>query len=106
MSGQITFFKWNFFKEKGFYLFTFRERGREGEREGEKHQGVVASHAVPTGDLTHNPSIYPGWESNQQPLVCRPALNPLSHTSQSCIFSLGRVFSSFMVPQNCLCSKP
>ena len=26
---------------KRFYLFIFRERGREGEREGEKHQSVV-----------------------------------------------------------------
>ena len=32
------------------YLFTFLERGREGEREGEKHQCVVASCASPTGD--------------------------------------------------------
>ena len=36
----------NFFKR--FYLFIFRERGREGEREGEKHQCVVASHVAPT----------------------------------------------------------
>ena len=28
---------------KIFYLFIFRERRREGEREGEKHQYVVAS---------------------------------------------------------------
>ena len=26
---------------KNIYLFIFRERGREGEREGEKHQGVT-----------------------------------------------------------------
>ena len=32
----------SFFKR--FYLFIFRQRGREGER-GEKHQCVVASHA-------------------------------------------------------------
>ena len=37
-----------------FYLFIFRERGREGEREGEKHQCVVVSHAPHTGDLAHN----------------------------------------------------
>ena len=29
--------------------FIFRERGREGEREGEKHQCVVASHMPPLG---------------------------------------------------------
>ena len=27
-----------------FYLLIFRKKGREGEREGEKHQCVVASH--------------------------------------------------------------
>ena len=27
---------------KIFYLFIFRESGREGEREGEKHQYVLA----------------------------------------------------------------
>ena len=55
-----------FFK-KGFYLFIFRERGREGEREGDKHQCVVASRASPTGDLAHKPGMCPDWESNRQP---------------------------------------
>ena len=45
---------------KGFYLFIFRERGREGE----KYQWVVASHMDPTGDLAHNPGMCPDWESN------------------------------------------
>ena len=40
-----------------FYLSLFRERGREGEREGEKHQCVVASHVPPTGDLACNPGM-------------------------------------------------
>ena len=30
-------------------LFIFRKRGRKGEREGEKHQWMVASRAPPTG---------------------------------------------------------
>ena len=47
---------------KRFYLFSFREWGKEGEREGEKHQCVVASHAPPTGDLAHNPGMCPDWE--------------------------------------------
>ena len=34
-----------FFKD--FVLFIFRERRKEGEREGEKHQCVVASHVPP-----------------------------------------------------------
>ena len=50
---------------KRFYLFIFRERGREGEREGEKHQCVVASHVPLTRDLARNPGMCPGWESNQ-----------------------------------------
>ena len=54
-----------FFKEC-IYLFIFRDRGREGEREGEKHQYVVASHVPPTGDLAHNPGMCPNWESNRQ----------------------------------------
>ena len=48
-------------------LFISRERGREVEREGEKHQCVVASHVPPTGDVAHNPGMCPDWESNQQP---------------------------------------
>ena len=52
---------------KKFYLFIFRERRREGEKEGEEHQCVVASQAPPTGGLAHNPGMCPNWESNQQP---------------------------------------
>ena len=42
---------------------------------------MVASHMSPAGDLAHNPGMCSDWESNQDPLVHRPALNPLSHTS-------------------------
>ena len=54
------------------YLFIFRERGREEEREErnidvqEKHS-LVASHTPPTRDLAHNPGMCPDWESNQRP---------------------------------------
>ena len=44
-------------------LFIFRERGREGERGGEKHQ-CGCLYAPPFGDLTHNPGMCPDWESN------------------------------------------
>ena len=43
----------------------FLERGREEEREGEKHQHVVASCAPTTGDLAHNPVMCPDWELNR-----------------------------------------
>ena len=46
-------------------LFIYFQRGgREGEREGEKHQCVVASRAPPTGNLAHNSGICPDWELN------------------------------------------
>ena len=67
---------------KGFILFIFRERGQEGEREGEKHQWMVASHVALTGALACNPGMCPDWESNQQPFGSQPVLNPLSYTSQ------------------------
>ena len=52
---------------KRFYVFIFRQRGRKGEREGEKHQCVVASHTPPTGDLAGSPGMCPDWELNQGP---------------------------------------
>ena len=56
------------YSKEGFYLFIFRKRGREGEREGEKHLYVVVSCIPLTGDLAHNLGICLNWESNQQPL--------------------------------------
>ena len=41
----------------------------EGEREGEKHQCVVASHEPVTGHLAHNSGMCPDWELNQRPFV-------------------------------------
>ena len=64
----------NGFFFKFFYLLIFRERGKEGEREGEKHQRVVASHTLPTGDLTHNPGMCPDWELNQQPFSSQSSI--------------------------------
>ena len=55
----------SFFKKDFVYLFL--EKGREGERKGEKHQCVVASHTPPTGDLASNPGMCPDRESNQWP---------------------------------------
>ena len=49
----------------------FQRRGKEGKREGEKHQCVVASHTPPTGDLAHNPGICPDWKLNRQPFGCQ-----------------------------------
>ena len=51
-------------------LFIFRQRGREEEREGRKHQftqALVACPTPPAGDLAPNPGMCPDWESNQWP---------------------------------------
>ena len=48
------------------YLFIFRAREKEGEREGEKHQCVAASHESPAGDLACNPGMCPDWELNRR----------------------------------------
>ena len=39
-----------------FIYFVFRQRGREGEREGKKHPCVFACHAPPSGDLAQKVS--------------------------------------------------
>ena len=73
-----------FFKDF-IYLFIFRQRGREGEREGKKHHVWLPLLHPPPGTwpetqvraLTGNPT--------SDPFVPRPALNPLSHTSQGYI---------------------
>ena len=48
------------------FIYLFLERGREKEREGQKHQCVVAFHTPPPGDLSCKPGMCPDWESNQQ----------------------------------------
>ena len=62
------FFLWFLCLFRIFYVFTFRERRKEGEREGEKHQCVAASHAPPTGGVAHNPGMCPDCESNWWPI--------------------------------------
>ena len=49
------------------FIYLLLERGKEREREGEKHPCVVASWVPPTGDLDHNPGMCPDWESNFRP---------------------------------------
>ena len=39
-------------------------RGKEGERQGEKHQCVVVSPVPPTRDLVRNPGMCYDWELN------------------------------------------
>ena len=61
-------------------LFLFRGEGRE--KEGEKHPCVVASHAYPTGTRPAAQQCVLTGNQTGNPLLCRLALNPLSHSSQ------------------------
>ena len=64
-------------------FIVFRERGREGKREGARETSIGCLHMPPNGDLAHHPGMCPDWKLN--PLAVRsPALDPLSHTSQGC----------------------
>ena len=63
----FTFLKKIYCFLKDFYLFTFREKRREGERKVEKHQCVVASHTPLTRDLALSLGLCPDRESDQQP---------------------------------------
>ena len=49
------------------FIYLFLERVREGDREGEKHQCVVASHAPPTGNWPTTHACTLGWEWNWRP---------------------------------------
>ena len=73
-----------------FYLFIFRERGREGEREGEKHQCVVASHEPPTRYLACTPGMCPDWQLNWWPFGSQ------AHAQSTELHQLGLFFVSLM----------
>ena len=77
LSGHLSC---SFLKKDFIYLFL--ERGREREREGEKHQCVVASHMLPLGTWPTTQACALTGNRTGDPLLCSLALNPLSHTSQ------------------------
>ena len=74
---------WGFFLD---FIYSFLERGREGEREGEKHQYVAAPECPQLGTW-QQPRDVP--QPRIQPVTPQPSLvlNPLSHTSQGEVIS-------------------
>ena len=62
----------------------FRERGRVGEREGEKHQCVVACHTTPLRTWPATQACALTGNRTSDPLFSSLALNPLSHTKHGC----------------------
>ena len=66
-TSLVSFISFIFFR---FYLFIFRERGRERGREGEKHRSIT-SHMCPG----HTPL----WQLNLQPRhVPQPGIEPVT----------------------------
>ena len=69
-----------FFKD---LIYLFLERGEGREKEREKNVNVwlpLTSPQLGTWPTTEACALTGNWTGN--PLVCKPALNPLSHTSQ------------------------
>ena len=67
---------------KRLYLFIcFCERGRKGEKEGEKYR-LVASRIPPTRNLACNQACTLTGNQTSDLTIHRPVLNPLSYTSQ------------------------
>ena len=81
LNGMDRSFFWGglffFFKD-----IIFKETGREGEREGEKHRCTqekhlsVATHMPPTKDLAFKPGVCPNQESNRWPFSLRNDTHP------------------------------
>ena len=85
----MIFIKFYFDFLKRFY-FIFRQRGREGEREEETHQCVVASCMSYTGGLACNSGICPDWESNRWHFGLQACTQPLSHTVSGFVSGLNQ----------------
>ena len=75
----------------------FGEKGREGEREGEKHQCVIASHMPLTGDLAHNPGMCPDWVSNWWPCSSRASTQYTEPHQPGLLYSSLNVFFLFIL---------
>ena len=81
----------HFFKR--FYLFLEREEGKEKERERNISVWLPLSHTLlGTWPATQACGLTGNWTSN--PLVCKLALNPLSHTSQGSVYILDTMVRS------------
>ena len=81
---------------KGFYLFTFKERGREGERDRNINVWLpLACPLLGTWPTIQACALTGNWTGD--PLVLRPALNPRSHTTQ------GRTSFLFMAEKELHC---
>ena len=92
---------WFFFLR--FYVL-FLERGKEGTREGVKHQCVVASSVPPTGNMAYNPGMCPDWESNWQRFSSQAyAQSTVLHQPGPAMVSFGKLYSLKKLPISSRC---
>ena len=79
-----------------FYLFSERGKGgREKERERNINVWLPLTHS-PLGTQRATQACAPTGNGTHDPLVLRPALNPLNHTSQGCFEVLKSSFKVAM----------
>ena len=84
----------NFLKDFS-YLFLDREEGREKERERKINVRLPLT-CPPLGTWTATQACAPTGNRTGDPLVRRPALSPLSHTSQGqLLFILINIFKYY-----------
>ena len=72
------------------YIKKIIFRGEGTEKEGEKHQCVVASCTSPTGHLVSNPGRCSDWELNWQPFgsqACTQSTEPHQPVQECCMFT-------------------
>ena len=100
---QINFFTFQFlfqcdicpeiyFFLKQIFKIIFRERRREEEREGEKHQHVVASCTSPTGDLAVTPGMCPDQQLNWPPFCSQAGTQSTEPHQLGCCQIFNRKF--------------
>ena len=86
----------NFFKKDFMYLFSEGEKGKEKEWERNVNVWLPIAYPLLGTWPTTQPCALTGNRTSN-PLVHRPALNPLSHTSQ------GTYHVTFIIRKNYVC---
>ena len=74
-----SFIQVNFLKD---FIYLFLERGKGKEKEGNIKVWLPLTHPL-LGTWPTTQACTLAGNPTSDPLVCRPALNPLSHTSQA-----------------------
>ena len=82
---------WGFFFKDFIYLFLDRRERREKERDRNINMWLLLMHLL-LGTWPATQACALTGNQTGDPLVCRPALNSLNHTSQGCLALFIHVF--------------